>query len=334
MRMNFSKNLVFCLLLFMFITFLSFASSAETIYLKIASGGPGGVYFHHANALSQFIEQNLEGIVLSVDVSAGSIENVRRVGLGESDFGLAFIYNAAEAFRGISEAGWEKPYTNIRGVAMYLWPVTNWVTLKENNIKTAADLRGKKVSLGAPGAGSAVIAERMFKALGLWDDIEKVYLPFADSAEALKNGQIDAFVGPGGYPAAALEEVAATHNMVLISLTDEEIAKCLEFLPGSVKGYLPAGSYRGIDEPVYQTVSPSLVIVHKDVPEEIVYKITSNFFTEEGLKFAATIHKDWGEVLPLDQRVLEGMVIPLHKGAAKYWEEIGLTIPEEAIPID
>ncbi len=190
------------------------------------------------------------------------------------------------------------------------------------------------MSVGPPSSGSAVIAERMLKALGLWEDIKQVYLPFSDDAAALVDGHIDAFVGPGGYPAAALEEIAIRHDMVLISLTDEEIAKCLKSLPDSVKGVLPAGSYRGINKPVYQTVSPSLVVVHKDVPEEIVYKITSRFFTEEGLKFAATIHKDWGEVLPLDQRVLEGMVIPLHKGAAKYWKEIGLTIPEEAMPID
>lgn len=217
---------------------------------------------------------------------------------------------------------------------MYLWPVTNWVTLKKANINTSEDLRGKRMSVGPPGSGSAVIAERMLKALGAWEDIKRVHLPFTDAARALVDGHIDAFVGAGGYPSAALEEIATRHDMVLISLTDEEIAKCVIFLPGSVKGVLPAGSYRGVDKPVYQTVSPSLVIVHKDVPEEIVYKITSRFFTEEGLKFAATIHKDWGKVLPLDQRVLEGMVIPLHKGAAKYWKEIGLTIPEEAMPID
>ncbi len=114
------------LLIFISITFLSFAGS-ETLFFKIASGGPGGVYFHHASALSQFIEENIEGISLSVDVSVGSVENVRRVNARESDFGLAFIYNASEAFEGIEEAGWEKRHTNLRGISMYLWPVTNWV---------------------------------------------------------------------------------------------------------------------------------------------------------------------------------------------------------------
>jgi TRAP transporter TAXI family solute receptor len=332
-RISFLKISILSLLILVSISFLSFAAS-ETSFFKITSGGPGGVYFHHASALGQFIAENIEGINFSVDVSAGSVENVRRVGARESDFGLAFIYNASEAFEGIKEAGWEKAYSDVRGIAMYLWPVTNWVSLKKANIKTAEDLRGKRMSVGPPGSGSAVIAERMLKALGVWDDIKRVYLPFSDAAKALLDGQLDAFVGPGGYPAASLEEIATRHDMALVSLTDEDIAKCVEFLPGSVKGVLPAGAYRGIDEPVYQTVSPSLFIVHKDVPEEIVYRITSSFFTEEALKFAATIHKDWGQVIPVDQRVLEGMVIPLHKGAAKYWKEMGLTIPEEAMPID
>jgi TRAP transporter TAXI family solute receptor len=322
MRISFLKISMFLLLVFIAITVLSFAGSAETQFFKIASGGPGGVYFHHASGLGQFVEENVEGISLSVDVSAGSVENVRRVEARESDFGLAFIYNAAEAFKGLKEANWEKKHTSLRGIAMYLWPVTNWVTLKEKNIKTPEDLRGKRMSVGPPGSGSAVIAERMLRALGIWDDIKPVYLPYSDASKALVDGQVDAFVAAGGYPSAAIEEIAARHNIVLISLTDDEIAKCVEFLPGSVKGVLPAGAYRGIDEPVYH------------VPEEIVYKITSSFFTEEGLKFGETIHKDWGKVLPLDQRALEGMVIPLHKGAAKYWKEMGLTIPEEAMPID
>jgi hypothetical protein len=323
---------VFVLLL----SVLVFSSSAfaQLEMYGMASGGPGGVYYHHASGFAQYIEEKLPDIRITVDVSAGSVENVRRVDRKEAHFGLAFIYNAYEAFKGMEEWGWEKEYSNIRGIAMYLWPETNWVTLKQKNIESIEDLKGKKMSLGPPGSGSAVIAERMLKALNVFNDIIPSYLPFADAAAALKDGQIDVFVGPGGYPAASLTEVATTHDMVLISLTNEELDKCLKELPGSVKGVVPAGAYRGLEQPVQQSVSPSLVIVHKDVPEESVYKIVSNFFTEEGLDYAGDIHQDWKRVIPVDQRVLEGMVIPLHPGAAKYWEELGLEIPEQAKPID
>jgi len=325
------------ILLFIFLLIIvGFSANcfAQIKIFRMASGGPGGVYYHHANGLAQFLEEKLPDIRITVDVSAGSVENVRRVDSREADFGLAFIYNTYEAFKGMKEWGWEKEYSNVRGIAMYLWPETNWVTLKQKNINSVEDLRGKKVSLGPPGSGSAVIAERMLKALGVFNDIITSYLPFADAATALKDGQIDAFVGPGGYPAASLTEVATTHDMVLISLTDEELNKCLKELPGSVKGVVPAGAYRGIEKPVQQTVSPSLVIVHKDVPNDVVYKIVSTFFTEEGLTFAGNIHQDWKRVLPIDQRVLEGMVIPLHPGAAQYWKELGLEIPASAMPID
>lgn len=315
-------------------TVLSLSAFAQIQIYGMTSGGPGGVYYHHASGFAQYIEQTLPDIRITVDVSAGSVENVRRVGLGQSAFGLGYIYNSYEAFKGMEEWGWDKEYTDLRGIAMYLWPETNWVTLKQRNIKCAEDLRGKRVSLGPPGSGSAVIAERSMRALGIFDDIKPSYLPFEDSATALKDGQIDAFAGPGGYPAASLVDVSTTHDMDLVSLTDEEIKKCLAELPGSTSGVVPEGAYRGLDHPVQQTVSPSLVIVHKDVPEEVVYKIVSTFFTEEGLEFAGNIHQDWKRVLPIDQRVLEGMVIPLHPGAARYWEEIGLEIPEQARPID
>jgi len=334
MRITMKNSLLILFISFLLICLFSNTGLAQLNIFRMASGGPGGVYYHHASGFAQFIDEYVPDTQLTVDVSAGSVENVRVVDRRESDFGLAFIYNAYEAFKGIEEWGWEKEYSNIRGIAMYLWPETNWVTLEQKNIKSVEDLRGKKMSVGPPGSGTAVIAERMLKSLGVWDDIDAIYLPFADAAAALKDGQIDAFCGPGGYPAASLTEVATTHNMVLISLTDEELEKTLQELPGSVKGTVPAGAYRGMDNPVQQTVSPSLVIVHKDVPEDAVYEIVSNFFTEEGLNYAGDIHQDWKRVLPVDQRVLEGMVIPLHPGAAKYWEEIGLEIPEEAKPID
>jgi len=327
-------NMILMFVALFFVLALACNGLAQDEIYRMASGGPGGVYYHHASGFGQYIDENVAGIRLTVDVSAGSVENVRRVDQKEAEFGLAFIYNAYEAFKGMEEWGWEKEYSNLRGIAMYLWPETNWVTLKQKNIKSVEDLRGKKVSLGPPGSGSAVIAERMMKALGVFDDIRGSYLPFADAAAALKDGQIDVFVGPGGYPAASLTEVATTHDMVLISLTDEELDKCLKELPGSVKGTVPAGAYRGLEQPVQQTVSPSLVIVNKDVPVESVYKIVSTFFTEEGLTYAGNIHQDWKRVLPIDQRVLEGMVIPLHPEAAQYWEELGLEIPEGAKPID
>lgn len=300
-------------------------------FLRIASGGPGGVYFYHGSAIASYLSKVMPDLKVTVDATGGSKENVRRVDSKESELGLAFIYNAYEAYKGIEE--WERAYTNIRGIAMYLWPATNWVTLKSTGIKCVQDLKGKKMSLGPPGSGSAVIATRMLKVLGVYDSIQKSYLPFADAAQALKDGHIDAFVGPGGTPAAALTDVAATHDMVLISLTEEELNKCLTVLPGSTKAVVPPGTYRGVDEPVYQTCSPSCVIVHKDVPEELVYEITRAFFSKEGLDFAKTVHADWGRV-PLDQKLLEGMVIPLHPGAARYWRELGLKIPKEAEPID
>lgn len=334
MRIFYRINLILIIATLIAIVAFSNSGLAQTEIYRMASGGPGGVYYHHGSGFAQYIEESLPGIRITVDVSAGSVENVRRVDQKEAEFGLAFIYNAYEAFKGMEEWGWEKEYSNIRGIAMYLWPETNWVTLKQKNVKSVEDLRGKKVSLGPPGSGSAVIAERMMKALGVLNDIKTSYLPFADAAAALKDGQIDVFVGPGGYPAASLTEVATTHDMELISLTDEELDKCLEELPGSVKGIVPAGAYRGLEHPVQQTVSPSLIIVNKDVPVEIVYKIVSAFFTDEGLNYAGNIHQDWKMVLPIDQRILEGMVIPLHVGAAKYWEELGLEIPEQAKPID
>ena len=190
-------------------------------------------------------------------------------------------------------------------------------------IKSVADLKGKKVSIGASGSGVYFNAVDILAAAGLSEnDIQAQYQSFGDSADALKDGKIDAAFIVAGAPTPAITELCLASNASLVPIDGDIAAKLMDSSPYYTTYVVPAGTYKGQDEDVTTVTVKATLIVSTSASEEDVYNITKAIF--DNIATIATNHAK-GSELSLENAT-SGMTAPFHKGAAKYFAEKGITV--------
>lgn len=301
----------------------------EITRLVFGSGGVRGNYYPTASAVATYLSREVKALRIEVRPTGGSVENLRRVNRGEIELGLAMSATMAVAWEGTGKWKKEGPQRNIRVIARVFTSRGghHWVALKKSGIKRVQDFAGKVVSIGAPGGGATAQTEKALKTLGVYQKIKKAqYLMYKDGLMALKDGHIDVFCAGSGYPQSTITDLATTHEFNLIGLTSEEMKMVLEAIPGTAPSVIPAGSYKGQDYDVHQFVTYTVLITHKDVPADVIYKITKNWFNEKGMKYGGSVHPYWARYYN-DDALKQPW--PLHPGAERYWREIRLKIPEE-----
>jgi TRAP transporter TAXI family solute receptor len=217
----------------------------------------------------------------------------------------------------------------IRGVAVLYPEIIQIVVRADSGIRSLKDLEGKIVAVGAAGSGTAVEAEIILRVAGLWDKITPQYLDFRQAAESLKLGTVHSAFIVAGIPTAAVQELAATTPVNLVSIPQDLHSKLVAqgyrfFIPVNV----PKGTYSGMTEDVQTLAVLAMLAVRADVPEDVVYKVLDIMFTYIGELRAAHAR---AEAISLE-KALEGMPIPLHPGAVKYYKDKGITIPPELQP--
>ncbi|MDY0092125.1 MAG: TAXI family TRAP transporter solute-binding subunit [Candidatus Vecturithrix sp.] len=310
---------------------------AKTVLLSFTTGSIGGTFYPIGGGIAnllvdEFPKQFDQKIRIASESSAGSLENVRRVHLGESEMGIVHASDMAQGYYGRGEFEGD-PQTNLRVVAFLYGTVCHLVTLADSEIEKVEDLAGKKVAIGSVGSGSAVTAERFFTMLGMWEKIKSEYLPSMDASTKLKDGHIDAYNWCAGMPAAAVTDTASTHQIrILDYFTPAEQCGYLKEYPFYSKRMVPPGTYKGVDESVATIQSATMWVVNKDFDEDLLYKMLSIVYAEAGLKYLATVHQAATE-MSMENAVI-GAIIPMHKGAYKFWQEKGREIPETAQPIE
>ena len=311
--------------------------AAERILLSFTTGSIGGTFYPVGGGIAnllvkQFPEQYDQKIRIAAETSAGSLENVRRVHLGESELGIVHASDMVQGYSGKGKFEGDAQ-TDLRVVAFLYGTVCHMCTLADSGIETIEDLVGKKVALGSVGSGSAVTAERFFNTLGIWDQVDGEYLPSMDASSKLKDGHIDAYNWCAGMPAAAVTDTSSTHNIrILDYYTPAEESGFLQEYPFYSKRVVPPGTYKGVDEPVNTIQSATMWVVNKDFDEDLLYKMLSIVYSDEGLANLANVHRAATEMSV--EGAMIGALIPLHKGAYKFWTEKGIEIPETAKPID
>ncbi|MDM7275333.1 MAG: TAXI family TRAP transporter solute-binding subunit [Thermoprotei archaeon] len=297
--------------------------------IKIFTGGTGGVYYPLGVKLADMLNKYSGGrIAASAATSGASVANAKALAVGDAN--LVFIQNdiAYYAYKGIYMFEGSKVEV-IRGVAVLYPEIIQIVVRADSGIKTLKDLEGKIVAVGAPGSGTAVEAEIILRAAGLWDKITPQYLDFKQAAEALKLGQVHAAVIVAGIPTAAVRELAATTPVNLVSIPQgllEELKKLgyLFFVPAVV----PKDTYTGMTEDVQTLAVMAMLAVRADVPEDVVYMILDIMF--KYLKEWREAHARAEEISL--EKALNGMPIPLHPGAVKYYKDKGIAVPPELLP--
>ena len=299
---------------------LAFAGcgSSSTANLRFVTGGESGTYYAFGSVIAQHATNNA-GIKVVGVVGAGSRANVLE--LEDSNAELAFCQSdvMAYAYEGVNL--FETPVTCFSTVAALYTEQVQIVTLDEN-IKTVADLAGKKVSIGAAGSGVYFNAIDLLGAYGLTEnDIEPTYQSFGDSADALKDGKIDAAFVVAGAPTTAITDLSTTKQVYLVGLDDEHIDALLDASPYYAKCVISKDTY-GTPEDVNTVGVGAVVLVRDDVSEDAVYALCKDIF--DNAADLVSSHAKYGELnLEYASSITS---VPYHAGAAKYFAEKGYSV--------
>ena len=292
--------------------------------MTMGTGGTAGTYYGYGGVLGQFIKNNA-GISVTVVSTDGSKANIQGIDAGNYQLGTVQSDVMAYAWDGIRSFEKEGKVDCFRTVAGLYAEAVQLVTM-DPAIKSVADLKGKSVSIGAPGSGVYFNAVDVLAAAGLTEnDIKAQYQSFADSADALKDGKIDAAFIVAGPPTPAITELCTTNSAYLVPIDGDIAANLMETNPFYAEYVIPAGSYAGQEADVKTVTVKATLIVSATASEDDVYAITKAIFDNID---AITQEHAKGAELSLENAT-SGLVVPFHAGAAKYFAEKGIEVPAE-----
>jgi TRAP transporter TAXI family solute receptor len=312
------KSLVVLSLILAFTIFISADSvAASKIFITIGTGSMGGSYYPVGASMSKIINDNVEGVNASVQSTGGTVANLQLIKSDEAQMATVDL-NAHDAYWGIGKYKEDKmPW--IRALTPMYAECIHLMVAKNSDIKSVYDFRGKKISVGAVASGTETSAKQLLAALGMtFDDIKPRRLGISATTQAFKDRQIDAAIMAGSLGMSGVIEAFSLHLVRLIPMPDEILDKLQKEHPYWVPVVVPAGYYSGQTEEVQQYGDWNYTIIHKDIPEDIVYNITKALF-ENREKLIETKEK-MSEMKPENITYIS---IPLHPGAKRYYIEKG-----------
>ena len=290
----------------------------------VFGGGPaGGTFQVVANAIQVYGPvKTIEEFTVKAQSSAGSVENLRKVNTGKSDFGVVYSGHVFQGRNGLLKNDTNK-YEDVLAVAYLYGAPAQLVVRKGSGIASVADLAGKKVGVGNAGSGAFANCELFFTHLGMWDKVERNAMGYNDAAQAFGNNQLDAFWLFTAFPSGAVIMAAQTNDIDLIDLYAEAQASgFFAKYPYFSKLAVPAGTYRGVDHDTPSFQDAALWVANAKVPDDVVYTLLSLIYTEEGLAHMREQKKTFKEMSVANG--IKGIVTPLHPGAERFWREKGV----------
>ncbi len=315
------KKFMTILLIIIFLLVFCLNGSAQKKFIAIATGGTGGTYYPLGGALAQLLSNKVEGLIVTAQTSGASIANCNLIARHQIETAFSQANTTYWSYTGTGLQAGQQPITNLRGIAS-LYPETiHIVATKASGVKTIADLKGKRVGVGAPNSGTEADARIILNAHGLtYDDMSVDYINFNEVADRLIDGQIDAGFVTAGYPTSSIINIATIRDLVLVPVDLKVAEKLVEEIPYYGITEIPAGIYTGIQEPVLALATPALWICDSQLDPTLVYKMTKALW--ENLDILVQVHAQ-GKNITLET-ALSGMAIPLHPGAELYYKEVGL----------
>lgn len=289
--------------------------------LSVATGGTGGVYYPYGGGVAKVISDHLDGVEATAEVTAGTVDNLKFLANREADlaFALADSLDDAAAGRGVFADFGAVPAL---AIAVLYDNLNQLVTLEGKGIETVADLRDRTVSTGSPGSGTEITAFRMLEAAGLNrdTDIRRQSLGAAPSVEAIKDGKIDAFFWSGGIPTGSVLDLASTPGRTIKLVPNADTLPFLHERYGDTVYHavtIPSITYPGMSGDVEVIGVANILVVHEEMPEDLVYRITQALFEHRDVLVA--IHPEAAK-LTLESAVV-GSTVPFHEGAIRYYRE-------------
>jgi uncharacterized protein len=297
------------------------ALSAEKVRrISIASGGTGGVWYPYGGAMAAFISKHLPGVEATAEVTAAAVDNAKLLAAQKVDLAIMLGDVGYDAYMG---TGGFKSKIPIRNIAGLYSSITHIITVDGNGIKSVKDLKGKRVSVGAPGSATEIVATRILEAFGLdvQKDVKRDRLSVSESAGALKDGKIDAFFWVGGIPTAAVMDVASSPGIKIRMLSSAEVLPKMvaKYGPIYFKTVCPPNTYRGVDYDVATVCAGNFLVTHEKMDDKFVYDVLKTLFDYKAELVA--IHKV-AKDFTLEMAV-EGSPFPFHPAAVKFYKERG-----------
>jgi|LSQX01.1.fsa_nt_gb TRAP transporter TAXI family solute receptor len=310
------KTLAFLLTAVLLLTSLT---AFATTYLGITTGGTAGTYYPLGGDIAQLWMKHIPDLDVSVQSSGGSKDNILKMNNKEADLGTVQNDVMYYAYQGDQDFFNGEVIDSFVAIGSLYPELVQVVVAAESDIKTIADLKDKNVSIGAVGSGVYFNAVQLLGEAGLTlDNIKPQHLSFDESATSFQNRQLDAFFVTAGLPNPAIMDVASKREVRLIGLEEAQMASLQEKYSFYVPVTVPAGTYNGMTEDVTVPAMNAVLIVSKEVSEDLVYQMTKVLFenTDE-LTHAKKefINGEFG---------VKGVPVPFHPGAEKYFKEVGL----------
>ncbi|MDZ5470389.1 TAXI family TRAP transporter solute-binding subunit [Bacillus sp. 31A1R] len=285
-------------------------------FISIVTGGTGGTYYPLGGSFASIV-QDATGIDTNAETSGASAENMNTLKDGKAE--IAFSQTDIASYAKNGELMFEgSKVENVQAIGT-LYPETiQIVTTKKSGITSVADLKGKKVSIGAPGSGTAANAQQILEVHGItFDDIQRQDLSFDESVAGIQDGTIDAAFVTAGTPTGAVEGLSATTEVVILPIEQDKIDELLGKYPFYIQDEVPSGTY-GLASAVPTVAVQAMLVVRDDLSEDVVYDITKAIF--ENLN---KVTHAKGALISAE-KALNGVGIEVHPGAQKYYDEKGI----------
>ncbi len=294
------------------------AVPAQAQFINILTGGQTGVYFPLGTAMSKIYADNIPGARPTVQATQASVQNLNLLQEGKGEIALTLGDSLGFAWEGNEEAGFKTPLKKLRGIAAVYPNFIQLVATKDSGIKTIADLKGKRLSVGAPRSGTELNTRAILKAAGMtYNDLKVEYLDFAQSIELMKNRQLDATLQSAGLGVASIRDLASSNDITVISVPADVVAKIgAPYVPVII----PADTYKGQTAAVPTAAVVNFLVTHEGVPEPLIYQMTKSLY--DNLPAMVAAHAAARDIKL--EAALQGMPIPLHPGAERFLKEKGV----------
>jgi TRAP transporter TAXI family solute receptor len=296
------------------------ALAQQQQFVNILTGGQSGVYYPMGVALSQIYAKAIPNVRSTAQVTKASAENLNLLQAGRGELALALADSVSDAWKGDAEAGFKTKLDKLRGLSATYNNYIQIVANEDSGIKTLADLKGKRISVGAAKSGTELNARAILKAAGLtYADLGKVeYLPFGESVELMKNRQLDATLQSAGLGVASIRDLATSIKIVVIPVPADVVKKVGD--AAYQEAIIPANTYAGQTADVATAAIPNFLVTHSGVSDDLAYQMAKTMYENIDTLYAA--HNAAKAIKR--ENAIKGMPIPLHPGAARYYKEVGL----------
>ncbi len=325
--MNFTKSIMATAILAL-AAFGTTPAQAQAVppkpVMSAASQSPGSLYVTYIAAWIDQVQKGFDGLRISQE-PGGAAQNIVLVNTGETDFGIT---NGPQAYQAVHGFGWTKGQTYNKIAALHAaYPaLTSIFTLASSDIKTLADLNGRKIGIGLPGGGSDVVSGQLFEHLGIKPS-QRVAGSWEDTAGMLRDGLVDAVFYLAGHPAGFVQELEIGRELRFVGIPKADMDSFLSAYPYYGTGTLRAGLYKGITQDMPTIVQMNFVFGSPDLPDAFVTKLLDTVYANvDGL---AAAHPDFANT-SFDN--VANIPVPFHPAAARYYSERGVTMKVPGAP--